>query len=459
MIWIGSFIPAMELNNMYLWLTMNQSCDLDIYLWYDSEFDLKPDNTPHDRSSLNTLLSYQLNTINGNFKNKFYLKDIREDEALWLGYENLKDFYEMEVGLKYRPHYKTQEISNWGLGTDILRLLILRKYGGFYCDVDINPVDLCSNIKLCIYRFCVGYMDGSAINSVLYYDPKIRLANTLIEKYLQTISDKYDSFYDTELLYLTSDYVNRTIDTTGPSSFPVLLPQYCDDECQRMISELPPNNNGSELYIYGFSENEEMGSSHTWFVKPSIKSKIWYDILTIPPYKNQYLSEQEIVADQKNKKLYPGYKLDIVRSLKTDYEKITKQELRATLANISLQNPHLKSDALSLYREVQNDFENDESIDVDDLYPEYEVDGDIYKIVIDQIIQDVLMSHVVNPSTILQDEESVMEHIKRLLKNGSKRSVDDFMVIYNNIYQTLVIIHTKRLPMTDFNVIYDKLSQ
>jgi len=263
-IWVGGSIPGKYLDNINNWVNVNQTCPFNIYLWYDSKF-----------SMTDEIIESQIELLNSdNNVNRIWVVDIRASLSDVLDRNpELEKFYEMEVGLQSRPLniVGNNKVRNWGLGTDIIRLLILSKYGGFYCDVDIVPIDLCKYRGVCELKFCANNIDEVPINNVLYYDIRDNQATKLITEYLNNILSRYRTFYNNELKYLTTDYESMTLNTTGPKNF--------------------PNRGTKESLLQGFSEHPQLGAEHSWFIIPETKAEIWYKIITTPELRAKYLSE------------------------------------------------------------------------------------------------------------------------------------------------------------------------
>lgn len=266
-IWIGSELNNSNSKNVPKWVKENQGCNYNIYIWYDSHFFDSID-------PIVSMLKY-IKTLNKLSKdNSLYLCDIRNYPIMELKLaKNILKAYEYEVGLKVRPKMPkyTREIRNWGMGSDILRILILYLYGGFYMDVDMEPTKLCDlepfinpyeidgnkyYIKTCKNSICMSWtVDDEYINNGLYYHPDGRLkgwykiddngeiddmdymdyldlyykdsydpdnaidANDnieVMEMFFEKSWARYKSIMKNYYYYILYNYYNDTLDTFGP---------------------------------------------------------------------------------------------------------------------------------------------------------------------------------------------------------------------------------------------------
>jgi hypothetical protein len=217
-IWIGS--PLLENNskNVPKWVEKNQGCKYNIYIWYDSHFFDSVD-------PIESMLEYivELNKLSSD--KSVYLCDIRQYPIMTANFtksfSDMMNVYEYEVGLQVRPGLSeyTREIRNWGIGSDILRLVILYLYGGFYVDIDMYPVRLCKlknrtetitdesgilyYIKTCKNAICMAYSGKNINNNALYYHPEGRIKEKqpeipLKERYYEFEESKDEEFQKNE---------------------------------------------------------------------------------------------------------------------------------------------------------------------------------------------------------------------------------------------------------------------
>jgi mannosyltransferase OCH1-like enzyme len=133
-IWVGNIIPEQYLRNIIDWRNLNP--DIMFFLWIDYR----------------TIRETKRNTIN--FYNKLIehniklldvsdvFRQITNDQML----QNTTLIYETEVGLRPRVLLGDENIilnnmntKNYGMASDILRILIVKYYGGFYLDTDLVP--------------------------------------------------------------------------------------------------------------------------------------------------------------------------------------------------------------------------------------------------------------------------------------------------------------------------------
>lgn len=150
-IWLGSPLTLSNSKNVPDWVRINQGCFYNIYIWYDSIM-------LDDIESMIKFIEY-LNTLSSD--KMVYLCDVNNYPLLTD--EFIYDAYQYELGLKPRPGINplANEIKNYGMATDVLRMCILKLYGGFYMDLDMTPTKLCKyhkkdRIKSCPLRFCIA---------------------------------------------------------------------------------------------------------------------------------------------------------------------------------------------------------------------------------------------------------------------------------------------------------------
>lgn len=201
-IWLGSPLSSSNSKNLSKWTSLK--CDYDIYVWYDS-----------------ALLNGEQELIHLQYIDELGVTamDIRDTDMLELS--NLTEFYDYETGLVSRPGINpiNQEIKNWGMASDIARILILYWYGGFYCDIDMSPVDMCEVINTCQNKFCINREpDGKINNNALYFDPNDNDCKSAINEYFNIVQERYSDIMNNYTAYLLFDFVMVTIYTTGPDA-------------------------------------------------------------------------------------------------------------------------------------------------------------------------------------------------------------------------------------------------
>lgn len=237
-IWIGSPLNSSNSKHVENWVTENVECkDYDIYIWYDSKL--------LDSKQEEEMLNYIIN-INDD-QSRVFMCDIRKYPIFSDVFGPLNEIYEYEVGIQLRPGMNeyTREIRNWGMGTDILRLIILYLYGGFYFDVDIFSKKMCDesifNKKMvtgsgkrfefmtCFGNFCINSFDeeeGRTVsNNAIYYNPlgkKLFSAtknSEIMEFLLRKVFLGYKNLMDNYYHYLLFSYRQDTLFLTGPGLF------------------------------------------------------------------------------------------------------------------------------------------------------------------------------------------------------------------------------------------------
>lgn len=199
-IWLGSPLTIENAKNLPKWVAINDGCDYQIYIWYDSMM--------LTEQGIETMLKFieYLNTALAVTSDQLvFLCDVRhyplfDDEFIY-------DAYQYELGLVPRPGINplASEIKNYGLSTDVLRMCILKLYGGFYMDLDMTPTRLCKyhhkdRIKSCPLRFCIALSEKPA---------ELDVSEEEAEAYHNMYND-YDNYYDYRAQYdineLESEY-------------------------------------------------------------------------------------------------------------------------------------------------------------------------------------------------------------------------------------------------------------
>ena len=196
-IWLGSSLTLENAKNIPGWVKINQGCFYHIYIWYDSRLLSDLTLTLEFVEYLNTLSTDKmvyLCDVNqyplfNDAKHRIYPKDVNDDF--------ISDAYSYELGLTPRPFINPllKEIKNYGMATDVLRMCILKLYGGFYMDLDMTPTRLCeyhknNRIKSCPLRFCIA----------LSHKPDYAKEEHDEEVY-RNIYENYDEYYDYRAKY------------------------------------------------------------------------------------------------------------------------------------------------------------------------------------------------------------------------------------------------------------------
>lgn len=180
-IWLGSALTPTNSKNIPKWIVINKDCQMKIFIWYDTLL-LDDQEMNQTRSYLEHLQQLTSNTV--------YLCDVNhynlfQDDQLF-------DAYQYELGIRDRPGINplAREIRNYGMASDVLRMCILKHYGGFYMDLDMTPTNLCiyhrsDRIKSCPLRFCIAISETPQYHS----------------QYLRNMYENYDNYYDYRSIY------------------------------------------------------------------------------------------------------------------------------------------------------------------------------------------------------------------------------------------------------------------
>lgn len=193
-VWLGSDLNRANSRNLPDWKVVS---GLEKYIWYDSRI----------------LTETQL------IENENYVRSIGfipvdiSKEKLFESVE-IERIYMMETGQLERPGVdkSSMSIRNWGMASDIVRMLILKQHGGFYCDSDIVPYDV-SKIDTSSSPILVNTSGEQINNNAIYCGPG---SESIINKYLEKVIDAYGGIESNYYYYLLFDFVNMTLSTTGP---------------------------------------------------------------------------------------------------------------------------------------------------------------------------------------------------------------------------------------------------
>lgn len=321
-VWLGSALTSNNAKNLPGWIDANSDCSVNIFVWFDSKM-LTHDQIQATRKYLDTIVQYEDNV---------YLCDIRKYKLFHSEY--LLNAYEYELGLQPRPGVNdlVREIKNYGMTSDLLRMCILRLYGGFYMDLDMIPHNLCEyhdddRIKSCPLRFCIAlssepdyseteepeiyyniynYYDDyydynrvygeykftyhldeypfesgdnlGIINNGLYYDPRTDY-NDYMDQYFRTFQIRYDNIMSHQYYGYFLNFRDTTIITSGPGVF---LKLFMDRHSKEIIYH-------RKAILRDIYEDENQ-STHSWVIVDQYR-----DIISILMY--------EIIKDNEQIKL------------------------------------------------------------------------------------------------------------------------------------------------------------
>ncbi|KKK74778.1 hypothetical protein LCGC14_2880350, partial [marine sediment metagenome] len=234
-IWIGSAIPAKYLKNIKTWFEIFKPSN--IYLWYDSKNPLFKPGDPLRKQSAGGI---KLRNIN----DYAFFNPAHYELPLQI-VQKLENIYNIESGKTDRVvggvtfgKSTNEMIINFGLATDILRLLVLYTYPGLYLDTDTTIDDhyTSDDLRICNSGFCFAWQHpskafiGGLGNNIIYYNGTPE-AKHLLERYLNNIvkHEEFNIGYDSIDLcrYITDPgyWQQQTIQTSGPQAIPATIPR------------------------------------------------------------------------------------------------------------------------------------------------------------------------------------------------------------------------------------------
>ena len=195
-LWIGSALNAKNTKAFTLWAQIMQNCAFNIYMWYDGRI-----ITPREEKES---LAFVKKVIEETSNQRVYFCDFfAYDFTSVPQYREAIRIYNYEVGKEIRPGLDdfSLKLKNWGMASDILRMMILYIYGGFYMDIDMKAVNLCQyrhnrKTKTCPRRFC----HNQSLSYDLYYGYEVYDGGRINSR------DIDESFYNNNALYLDPKY-------------------------------------------------------------------------------------------------------------------------------------------------------------------------------------------------------------------------------------------------------------
>lgn len=276
-VWLGAQMGSEYVKNIIKWSNMFD-CEFDIYMWVDRKSSVHDSiqKLEEDLGVLHNLAIYDVNDYIFTETTKEIF--LRRDESMGIQrntFEKLKLEYEYEIGITPRPQVGNlfNFIKNYGFSSDIIRLMILSVYGGFYCDVDMEPFNICEyqkdvDIKTCPIKLCFTTNTEDDVNKFHGKEKEKEEKEGRVEAILSTgaiYMDNQDDkaveslylFFDNiitfcdnrmrrdEYNYIIFDFVNTGINATGPAA----IPKY----------------KTKSNHLYGFYENNILGAEHSWF--------------------------------------------------------------------------------------------------------------------------------------------------------------------------------------------------
>ena len=172
-------------------------------------------------------------------KNIYTIFDLLQEPITREDINLLKTKYEEEVGIKDRifknnrgKEIRISNMINWGMGSDILRYVILSLVGGLYLDLDIIKTNKTKELDFSnlITESCAGFLSGSPgeeNNNIIYVPAnkkKIFEKKIIPQLCINLENLRSDSYYD--YLCSQSHWVQSTIEKTGPGFLRPLLEAY-----------------------------------------------------------------------------------------------------------------------------------------------------------------------------------------------------------------------------------------
>lgn len=280
-IWLGSSLNEKTAKNIPKWVATNKDCGFDIYIWYDSKLITREEEeVTHD----------YVNSLGENL----LLCDIRKYDIMNIAINNdvvkTIEAYNYESGIWPRAQVnpEARKIVNWGFASDVLRMLILYKYQGFYMDLDMEPIRLCEyfadkRIKSCPIRFCMtNYMESEVVdydvhdtvsvidtnNNALYYDGKFDTNSERMKSYFTNVAKNYEWLKNDYYYYLLFYFIRGTILTSGPFAIRRLLATVTNND------KYAPRFDRNSNYVLRLFKEDPSVASISWAIKK-------YDVLSI----------------------------------------------------------------------------------------------------------------------------------------------------------------------------------
>lgn len=283
-IWLGSSLNPRTAKNIPKWIDENKDCNFDIYIWYDS----KLITIEEEEATYTYVKNLKVSGEN------LLLCDVRKYDIMNIAlnddFVKVIEAYNYESGIWPRSQINilAREIVNWGFVSDVLRMLILYKYQGFYVDVDMEPIRLCEyfankRIKSCPIRFCmtnareINAFDydidntvtvRSLNNNALYYDSNFDSNFDRMKKYFRIVANGYKWLQDDYYHYLLFNFVKATVLISGPSAVSRTLGISTNDNTYF------PTFDEKSNYVLRMFKEDPLVASISWTVK---KEK--YDVL------------------------------------------------------------------------------------------------------------------------------------------------------------------------------------
>jgi mannosyltransferase OCH1-like enzyme len=249
-IWVGNIIPEQYLRNIIDWRNLNP--DIMFFLWIDYR----------------TIRETKRNTIN--FYNKLIehniklldvsdvFRQITNDQML----QNTTLIYETEVGLRPRVLLGDENIilnnmntKNYGMASDILRILIVKYYGGFYLDTDLVPTIITQLIPKKKTDFLYASFNNMFSNQLIYFNSSnYKIINDIIQFITNNvIINLYNNTWNyTRYLSEGEFFREFTVTNTGPA----------------MLDNIAYTNNSIRKLSW-VNEKEEF-KEHTWIHRDDI---------------------------------------------------------------------------------------------------------------------------------------------------------------------------------------------
>ena len=214
-IWVGNIIPEQYLRNIIDWRNLNP--DIMFFLWIDYR--------TIRETKKNTIIFYN-KLIEHNIKLldvSDVFRQITNDQML----QNTTLIYETEMGLRPRVLLGDENIilnnmntKNYGMASDILRILIVKYYGGFYLDTDLVPTIITQLIPIKKTDFLYASFNNMFSNQLIYFNSSnYKIINNILQFITNNvIQNLYNNTWNYIRYLSEGDFFREfTVTNTGPA--------------------------------------------------------------------------------------------------------------------------------------------------------------------------------------------------------------------------------------------------
>lgn len=289
-IWIGTIIPDEYLNNIIRWRELN--LNMTVCLWIDQR---TIDDTREN------IMNFYRKVVQHNIK----LLDVAEvfnkitDQRIL---QEVTQIYETEIGLIPRVLLGDENIvledlhiKNYGMATDILRILIVKYFKGFYLDTDLIPTDLNPFVPRNKRSFLYAAFKDRYSNSFLYFNSSnYEKIDTILRYIIDTvIRDLYEN-KSNYINYLTDMdiFTESTVTMTGPQAYDLLQ----ENVGLNLLQKLRWINELDELKMHTWVDKESVFSSNE--EKLMEKNAVEMEWSDLEKSFNNYLIEEGLDEDE-----------------------------------------------------------------------------------------------------------------------------------------------------------------